>query len=97
MRRETDRFAEIKRCLAKADAVFARAGACEDEQERLRLVDEAETWLVRAERAFARLTDRMTVPTPRAGPIEERRSFQSPAAEPDAALVWNHRTQHKPG
>lgn len=52
------RYDEIRRMLAEADRAFALASAVDDEQERLRLIDEAETWLVRAERRLARLTDR---------------------------------------
>ena len=50
------RYDEIKRCLAQADSAFARAGMVEDEGERLRLIEEAEHWLVRAERRLASLT-----------------------------------------
>lgn len=84
---DPDRFAEIKRCLARADEAFARAGSCEDLHERLRLMDQAEDWLIRAERAFSRLTDRMTSHEPRRGPPREPRSFQDPAP-PEAAVVW---------
>jgi hypothetical protein len=52
------RFDEIKRCLANADGAFARAGAVNDENERRRLIEEAESWLLRAERRLAKLTDR---------------------------------------
>jgi hypothetical protein len=52
------RYDEVRRCLAQADAAFARASAVSDERERLRLIDEAEIWLTRAERRLARLVDR---------------------------------------
>jgi hypothetical protein len=52
------RFDEIKRCLAEADGAFARAASARDEQEHLRLIEEAEAWLIRAERRLARITDR---------------------------------------
>jgi len=81
------RYDEIKRCLAEADSAFARAGAVADDQERLRLIDEAEAWLVRAERRLARLTDR-TVPL--AGPdvvAGESRSFGD-HRPPHRSLVW---------
>jgi hypothetical protein len=81
------RYNEIKRCLARADSAFARAGAVADDQERLRLIDEAEAWLVRAERRLARLTERAT---PLAHPdvvAGESRSFgdQRPSHR---SLVW---------
>jgi hypothetical protein len=62
----------------------ARAGATTDECERLRLIDEAEGWLVRAERRLARITDR---PISRAGPdvvASESRTFGQPT---DRSLV----------
>jgi hypothetical protein len=80
------RFAEIKRCLAEADAAFARAGAVDDEHERLRLIDEAEAWLIRAERSLARITERPIAafrPDMVAG---ESRSFGE--REPNRNLVW---------
>jgi hypothetical protein len=81
------RFDEIKRCLAKADSAFARAGAVADDQERLRLIDEAEAWLVRAERRLARLTDR-AVPAVRPDVISgESRSFGD-HRPPHRNLVW---------
>src|SRR6185503_15968629 len=52
-----DRFVDIKHCLAQAEEAFVRAGRCDDPAERARLMDEAEAWLVHAERAFARLND----------------------------------------
>jgi hypothetical protein len=69
------RYDEIKRCLAQADAAFARAGLAEDEGERLALIDEAESWLVRAERRLARITDRQTLPRPSQAAPRESRSF----------------------
>lgn len=57
-RHHDPRYDEVRRCLAEADRAFARAGATDDEYERLQLIEEAETWLVRAERRLARLTDR---------------------------------------
>ncbi|HSV02802.1 MAG TPA: hypothetical protein VLI41_06310 [Phenylobacterium sp.] len=87
-----DRFVEIKHCLARAEQAFARAGRCEDAVERARLMDEAEVWLVRAERAFARVNDR-AIPLESGGrPLHEHRSFQDAAAE--EALVW--RREAKP-
>lgn len=80
---DQDRFAEIKRCLARADRAFARAGGCEDAQERAALIDEAEAWLVAAERAFGRLTDRMGMGQPRRPSTHEARSFAEPP-EPTA-------------
>jgi len=88
-RRESDRFAEIKRCLARADEAFARAGVCEDERERIHLIDEAESWLLRAEQVFARLTDRMTPASPPSAPLEEQRSFRGAADERDPGAVWD--------
>ncbi|MDB5475504.1 MAG: hypothetical protein JWP49_1015 [Phenylobacterium sp.] len=84
------RFDEIKRCLAEADRAFARAGAVTDERERLALIEEAETWLVRAERRLARLTDRQTPPVrPERAPTENR-SFGD--ARPEGrGLVWRRR------
>lgn len=81
------RYDEVRRCLAEADRAFARAGATDDEAERLDLIDEAESWLVRAERRLARLTDR---PAPFADPATihgEHRSFDDlrPAHR---SLVW---------
>lgn len=95
MPQETDRFAEIKRCLALADRSFAQAGRCEDQLERDRLIDEAESWLVAAEVAFARLTDRMGAGPPRRAAPQETRSFED---HRDAVqnLVWrqDHRKPH---
>jgi hypothetical protein len=84
------RFDEVKHCLAEADRAFARAGAVTDERERLTLIEEAETWLVRAERRLARLTDRQTPPVrPERAPTESR-SFgdDRPASR---GLVWRRR------
>jgi hypothetical protein len=81
------RFDEIKHCLLEADRAFARAGAVTDERERMRLIDEAETWLIRAERRLARLTDRpFPAPRPQAVPRESR-SFGD-QREGHASLVW---------
>jgi len=80
-------FEEIKRCLAKADSAFARAGAVDDEDERVRLVDEAESWLARAERTLAKLTDRpisLTRPDVVAG---ESRTFGHHRPS-HSSLVW---------
>jgi hypothetical protein len=81
------RFEEIKRCLAEADRAFARAGAVTDDAERLRLIDEAETWLVRAERRLARITDRTISLTRPDVVASETRSFgeRRPAHR---TLVW---------
>lgn len=81
------RFDEIKRCLAEADSAFARASAVTDADERLRLIDEAESWLVRAERRLAKLTDR---PVSLARPdvvASESRSFGD-HRPPHRSLVW---------
>lgn len=90
-----DRFAEIKRCLTLADRAFAEANRCEDQAERNRLVDEAESWLVAAERAFARLTDRMGVGPARQAAMQEARSFRDHGASLEN-LVWRseHRKPH---
>jgi hypothetical protein len=81
-------FDEIKRCLAEADRAFARIGSVTDERQRLALIEEAETWLVRAERRLARILERQA-PLSRPGrPPVERRSFGD-RAEP--ALVWRRR------
>jgi hypothetical protein len=81
------RFDEIKRCLAEADRAFSRAGAASDEEERLRLMDEAEGWLVRAEARLARIIDR-PISTDHPGVVAgEGRSFgdHRPAHR---SLVW---------
>jgi hypothetical protein len=80
-------YEEVRRCLAEADAAFARAGAHHDERERVRMIEEAEVWLSRAERRLARLVDR---PPSHAHPQllqREDRSFESrrPSAR---SLVW---------
>jgi len=81
------RFDEIKRCLAEADSALARAGAVSDHDERLRLIDEAETWLVRAERRLARLTDR-PISLARSDVVaRESRSFGDHRA-PHRNLIW---------
>lgn len=81
------RYDEIKRCLVEADRAFARAGAVTDEHERLALIDEAEVWLVRAERRLARITDRQfRLPQPQAV-AREARSFGDRRA-PHDSLVW---------
>jgi hypothetical protein len=81
------RFDEIKRCLAEADSAFARAGAVTDDHDRLRLIDEAEAWLTRAERRLARLTGRTIPPARPDVAVGEGRSFgdQRP---PHRSLVW---------
>lgn len=88
--REKDRdrrFDEIKRCLAEADSAFGRASAASDQHERLRLIDEAESWLIRAERRLARLTDR-PMPLNRADVVaSENRSFGD-HRPPPRSLVW---------
>ena len=89
-----DRFVDIKRCRAQAEEAFTRAGRCDDPAERARLMDEAEAWLVHAERAFARLNDRMTSLEPTRPPLEEHRSFREAAGVADETLVW--RREPKP-
>lgn len=81
------RYDEIKRCLVEADRAFARAGAVTDERERIALIDEAEAWLVRAERRLARISDRQ-LPHPRPQAIaDESRSFGDDRALHDS-LIW---------
>lgn len=81
------RYDEVRRCLAEADRAFSRAGATDDERERLDLIEEAETWLVRAERRLARLTDRPPSTTNPGAIRGEHRSFGDlrPAHR---SLVW---------
>jgi hypothetical protein len=80
------RYDEVRRCLTEADRAFALAGAVEDEHERLRLIDEAEKWLLRAERRLARLADRpMAVAHPHILQREDR-SFHDARAQ--RTLVW---------
>ena len=87
-RKERDKaYDEVRRCLAEADAAFARAGAQHDDHERDRIIEEAEGWLARAERRLARLVDR---PASQLHPQvlhHEDRSFESrrPSAR---SLVW---------
>jgi hypothetical protein len=81
------RYDEVRRCLAEADQAFARASATEDDSERLRLIEEAEVWLIRAERRLAKLADR---PAAVAHPhlLEgEDRSF-GPGRGSSRNLVW---------
>lgn len=81
------RYDEIKRCLGKADSAFALAGTVGDDTERLRLIEEAETWLIRAERRLAQITGRpMADPHPQSAPRESRsfRSERSPSNE----VIW---------
>jgi hypothetical protein len=81
------RYDEVRRCLAEADAAFARASVQEDPHERARMIDEAELWLVRAERRLGRLMDR---PPPQAQPEvlqREDRSF-GPGRAASRSLVW---------
>lgn len=81
------RYDEVRRCLAEADQAFARAGATDDGPERLQLIEEAEVWLIRAERRLARLADR---PPAVAHPqmLEgEHRSF-GPGRGASRNLVW---------
>jgi hypothetical protein len=80
------RYDEVRRCLSEADRAFALAGGVDDEHERLRLIDEAEKWLVRAERRLARLADRpMAVAHPQILQSEER-SFRDLRSH--RSLVW---------
>ncbi|MFC3070903.1 hypothetical protein [Phenylobacterium soli] len=81
------RFDEVRRCLAEADRAFARAGAVTDEDERTRLIEEAEAWLIRAERRLTRLVDK---PMSLAHPdvvSGEHRSF-SDTRKSSRSLVW---------
>lgn len=81
------RYDEIKRCLAKADHAFARAGAVTDERERLALIDEAELWLIRAERRLARITNRQLPHLQPQAVASEARSFGDRRA-PHDSLIW---------
>ncbi|THD79896.1 MAG: hypothetical protein E7812_08450 [Phenylobacterium sp.] len=81
------RYDEVRRCLAEADAAFARAGAVTDERERGQMIEEAETWLVRAERRLNKLIDR---PASAAHPqllTGEDRSFGG-GRSGHSSLVW---------
>jgi len=81
------RYDQVRRCLAEAERAFARAGAVEDERERQRLIEEAEGWLIRAERRLARLTDR-PLALSRPDRLEgERRSFDD-LRSAHSSLVW---------
>ena len=80
-------FAEIKRCLAEADRAFALAGEMSDERERVALIEEAETWLVLAERRLAHITDRHAEHWQSSSPPAEDRSF-GPADRPARGLLW---------
>jgi hypothetical protein len=81
-----DRYDEVKRCLAEADRAFARAGAVTDERERIQLIEEAETWLVRAERRLAKLTERpISVARPNVVANESRSFGDTHAAR---SKVW---------
>ncbi|MDB5494667.1 MAG: hypothetical protein JWP86_2004 [Phenylobacterium sp.] len=79
------RYDDVKRCLAEADRAFARAGAVTDERERVALIDEAEVWLIRAERRLARITDRQVPHTRPQAIASEARSFGD---TPHDSLVW---------
>lgn len=86
----TDRdrgFDEVRRCLVEADRAFARAGAADDARERLQLIEDAEAWLVRAERRLARLTDRPISLTRPNVVASEARSFGE-APQGASNLVW---------
>lgn len=83
-------FDEIKRYLAEADQAFARAGAAADEGERLMLIEEAETWLVLAERRLAGLVDRQASPDHPQQSLIESRSFGG-ERRADRGLVWRRR------
>jgi hypothetical protein len=84
------RFDEVKQCLAEADRAFARAGAVTDETERATLIEEAETWLVRAERRLAQITDRQTLPLRPERPHAESRSFGD-SRPANRGLLWRRR------
>jgi len=80
-------YEEVRRCLAEADAAFARASAQHDDHERVRLIEEAEVWLTRAERRLARVVDRPPSHLQPQTLHHEDRSFES--RRPDArSLVW---------
>ena len=83
------RFDEIKRCLAEADRAFARAGVAADDRERMMLIEEAETWLVLAERRLAGLTDRHAPSGGLQTPVESR-SFGDDRRG-DRGVVWRRR------
>ena len=81
------RYDDVRRCLGEADRAFARASGAADEAERLQLIEEAEAWLVRAERRLERLTERpasLARPNVVAG---ESRSFRG-RRDDAASLVW---------
>jgi len=77
------RYEEIKRCLARADRAFARAGEVDDDRERLRLIEEAESWLVMAERRLARITGRPAGQPPPPKVARETRSFRADPLDRD--------------
>lgn len=81
------RYDEVRRLLAEADRAFTLASAVDDEHERLRLIDEAEKWLVRAERRLSRLTDRPAALSHPQRLETESRSFRDvrPAYR---SLIW---------
>ena len=84
---DDSRYDEVKRCLGEADRAFARAGAVDDDVERLRLIEEAEGWLIRAERRLAQITGRATAERqPQAAP-RETRSFRAERS-PSNEVVW---------
>jgi hypothetical protein len=80
-------YDEIKRCLAEADRAFVRAGAAEDHGERQVLIDEAESWLVKAERRLARITDRQSLTQAARTVASESRSF-SEQLDARRAMIW---------
>jgi hypothetical protein len=84
------RFDEVKQCLAEADRAFARAGAVTDEGERAALIETAETWLIRAERRLAQITDRQTpFLRPERSPVESRSFGDDRPAH--RGLLWRRR------
>lgn len=87
-RKERDKaYEDVRRCLAEADAAFVRAGAQVDERERVRMIEEAEVWLSRAERRLARIVER---PPSHQHPQvlqHEDRSFEARRL-PARSLVW---------
>lgn len=81
------RYHDVLRFLKEAEQAFARAAAARHDAERAQMVEEAEDWLIRAERRLARLTDRPISLTRPNVVASESRSFTEPR-KPTEGLVW---------
>ena len=86
------RYRQVTHCLKAAEEAFARAAAAPDDHARAHLIEEAEAWLLKAERRLARLTDRPISLTRPNVVASESRSFNQPGTD-EPGMVWRRNLQ----